>query len=637
MADTHWVELARTLFEGAGHALILFDPITERLREANPAAQRLSGLSAEELVGTTVSKLLRSDHPEGLQRLRLAFRQTGLFRAPEGFRLRTRDDGVWLPVDLTITRLHGEPEPLGLIAAGDVRGRGANGAALRASDAEYRTLLDTLTQSIFLKDQELRFIAANRPFCQVLGCSEADLIGKSDFDFYPPDLAEKYRADDRLVLSEGRHLELEEQTLIGGQLRTVQVVKTPVRDDQGQVRGVLGIFWDVTEQRQIDARLRQAHKMEAIGQLAGGIAHDFNNLLAAMLGNIELILSELSEGHRWSDMLTTAVNAGFRAAELTHQLLSFSRQTELRPEPANLNQSVEETVRFLRRTIDPRIIVQVRLEPNLWRVQADAAQMGQAVMNLCLNARDAMRFGGCLTLATANVTLDSEAARAHPDGWAGAFVRLTVEDTGKGMSAEVRERLFEPFFTTKPMGKGAGLGLAIVFGIVKQHGGWIECESQPNAGSRFHVYLPRLAAAASAPPCPPPRGVPGGAETILLADDEEMLRRLGREILERHGYRVLTVADGAEAVEVYRQRQHEIDLLILDLTMPRLSGLDALRQMRALNPAVPAIIASGYFTDKAVEAVERDGAAGWVAKPYRPADLAREVRAVLDRAGARKS
>jgi PAS domain S-box-containing protein len=501
---------------------------------------------------------------------------------------------------------------------------------LRASDANDRALLDTLTQCIFLKDQELRFLAANRAFCRSLGCSEADMIGKNDFDFYPPHLAEKYQADDRLVLGEGRNLELEEQTLIGSEVRTVQVVKTPLRDAQGQVLGVLGIFWDVTEQRHLEAQLRQTHKMEALGQLAGGIAHDFNNLLAAMLGNVELILSELPEGHRWRELLTTAVNAGFRAAELTRQLLSFSRQTPLRPEPANLNQSVEETVRLLRRTIDPRIVVEVRLEPDLWRVQADTAQMGQVLMNLCLNARDAMPSGGCLTLETANVTLDSEAARVHPDGRAGAFVRLTVQDTGKGMPAVVRERLFEPFFTTKRMGNGAGLGLAMVFGIVKEHGGWIECASQPSAGTSFHVYLPRLLAAAP-PPSPPLLGEPGGSETILLADDEEMLRRLGRQVLERYGYRVLTATDGAEAVEVYRQHQQEIDLVLLDLTMPKLSGLDALREMRALNPSVRAVIASGYFTDQAVQAVERDGAAGWVAKPYRPADLAREVRAVLDR------
>jgi PAS domain S-box-containing protein len=626
MADTHWEMMARTLFEGAGRALILFDPVTERLLEVNPAAQRLSGFRPDELLAMTISDLFRSDAPQGLDRLRQDFQRSGLVRAPHGFSLRTRDDSVWPPVSLTVTRLQAEPHSLGLIAACDNR----------ASETNYRALVDSLTQCIFLKDRDLRFMAANRSFCRSLGCTEADLIGKNDFDFYPVDLAEKYRADDCLVITEGRPLEVEEQNFIDGRLRTVQVVKTPLWDSQGQVQGVLGIFWDVTEQRNLEAQLRQAHKMEAIGQLAGGIAHDFNNLLAAILGNVELVLSELPGDHRWRGLLTTAVQAGFRAAELTRQLLGFSRQTQLKSQVINLNQSVEETVRLLRRTIDPRIVVQVNLDPDLWRVQADPVQVGQLLMNLCLNARDAMPSGGCLTLQTANVTLDSEAVRAHPDGRPGEFVRLTVQDTGTGMSADVQERLFEPFFTTKRLGKGAGLGLALVFGIVKEHGAWIECETQANAGTRFHVYLARLVAVAVPPPAPAPHGVQGGAETILLADDEEMLRRLGREILERYGYRVLTAVDGAEAVELYRQRQQEIGLVILDLTMPKMSGLDALREMRRLNPAVHAIIASGYFTDQAVQAVERDGGAGCVAKPYRPADLAREVRAVLDRAGARK-
>jgi PAS domain S-box-containing protein len=757
-----WEEFAQAVFEEADDALFVFDPETEQLLEANPMGQRLSGFSRKALQEMRVPDVLRPEEPESLQRLRLAFGRMGVFHSQDGFWLRTGQEGGWLPVNLTVTRLHLQDGACGLITARDVReqraahaqlarmerelrrvlssvsdclwsaeidtagqwtfcyfspavatithrpeefflgdlaqwldvlhpedrlraeqdarrlrvGRSLSGEyrlvwpdgavrwvrfnarmsrgdqerpfvvdgvlsditeyrqaedALRASEAKHRTLIENLPQGVFLKDRSLRFTAVNGPFCQDVGRAEADVLGKTDFDLFPAPLAEQFAAADRMVLSEDRRVEREERIELHGKVRTVQVVKTPVHDNRGRVAGVLGIFWDVTEQRQLEAHLRQAHKMEAMGQLASGIAHDFNNLLTAVVGNLELAQGELPAGHPGRDLLANSVKAGFRAAELTRQLLSFARRTPLRPAPLSLNQSVEQTVRLLRHTFDPRITVEVRLEPSLWLVQADAAQIDQVLMNLCLNARDAMAEGGRLTLTTANLALDLDAVRPYPEGRPGEFVRLRVEDSGQGMTPEVRAHLFEPFFTTKAVGKGTGLGLATVFGIVQQHRGWIACRSAVGAGTAFEVYLPRLATAVIPAPVVVDKGGGSGSETILVADDQDMVRTLVATILQRHGYRALTAADGAQAVELYRQRQPEIALVILDLAMPVLSGKDALLALREVNPAVRVLISSGYISDETARDLERAGAAGFVAKPYHAADLARKVRTVLDR------
>jgi PAS domain S-box-containing protein len=758
MADIFWEELGGTLFEEAGDALFLFDPESEQVSQVNPMAQRLSGFTSRELLVMHVTQLIRSDIEGGLQRMRLAFRRTGIFHSQEGFWLRNKKDGLWIPVNLTITRLHTEPRVFGLITARDISERreaharlqeseeryrtlfetsiqgivihqdsvirfgnealaqmfgyespqelagkdvwktlvmphewpvlqertaaclrgdklsvspGWQGVrkdgstiwvqatasrilwegkpaicgflsdvterrrteeAVRSSEAKYRTLVENLSQSIFLKDKELRFVAVNEPFCKNFGRTASELIGNDDYFLFPRHLAEKYRTDDRRVLEERRRLEIEEQTLMHGKTRTVQVVKTPVVDAQGQPIGVLGIFWDVTDQRNLEAQLRQAHKMEAVGQLAGGIAHDFNNLLTGILGNLSLALSDLPEVHPCRDLLVNAESAALRAAELTRQLLGFSRRAPLLQKAVNLNSVVEETIRLLQRTFDPRITIEVACAPDLWAIQADSGSMGQVLMNLCLNARDAMPRGGKLVIQTANRRLDHEAANRTTEGRPGDYVHLQVRDTGAGMMPEVRERIFEPFFTTKEPGKGTGLGLAMVFGIVKAHGGWIECQSEPARGTTFDIYFPAItSASAPLPNAASTDGIRGGQETILLADDEQVVGRLGETILKRHGYQVLVAANGAEALQIFRARHHEIDLVILDLSMPELSGAETLRELRKIDPGAHVLISSGYSGDEELRSVEREGVLGFVGKPYRPVELARQVRETLDK------
>jgi signal transduction histidine kinase/CheY-like chemotaxis protein len=394
-------------------------------------------------------------------------------------------------------------------------------------------------------------------------------------------------------------------------------------------------------------QLRQVQKMEAVGQLACGVAHDFNNLLTAILGNLALLQGHLLPDDPNRALLEATERAAWRAASLSRQLLGYSRRTLLPPQALNANTILVEVMGLLKRTIDPRICLRTKSTADLWQVEADPNQLSQVLMNLCLNARDAVqqlldgarvdREGSrgqrqaTIVLETANVVLSPADGRDRPQARAGEFVRLCVRDNGTGIAPEVQAHLFEPFFTTKEPGKGTGLGLAMVLDIVSQHHGWVEFHSALDQGTRFDVYLPRhRAPVAPSNRLAAPRPSCVGQETILLVDDEALVRNLGRTILERFGYHVLLANDGQDALDVYRRQQRPIDLVVLDLTMPRLSGREALRQLREIDPAVRILYASGYSAEH-LTAEDHEHSCGFVSKPYRPEDLAHAVRAALDR------
>jgi PAS domain S-box-containing protein len=503
---------------------------------------------------------------------------------------------------------------------------------LREANSFLMSIFENIPIMIFVKDAAtLRFERLNQAGEKLLGVRRDDVIGKSDHDLFPKDEADFFVQTDRLVLRNKQLADVAEESVRTGRgARILHTQKMPLLDPRGEPRHLLGISEDITDRKRLEDLLRQAQKMEAIGQLAGGVAHDFNNLLTVILGNLGLALSELPSNHPHRELLAAAEQAAHRGAELTRQLLGFSRRTLLHPEPVDLNASMDEAVRLLHRTIDPRITLEMRPAPGLWPVRADPGQMSQVLMNLCLNARDAMPDGGRLTLETANLTLDREAAGGHLEGRPGDFVRLRVSDTGRGIPVEARNHLFEPFFTTKERGKGTGLGLAMVFGIVQQHGGWIDWDSRIGEGTCFDVFLPRLSVASLGPAVPAPRAIRGGAETVLLVDDQEMIRRLGEQILHRYGYRVMTAADGAEAVRLFGQHHARIDLVILDMVMPQLAGPEAFRELRRIDPLIPVLISSANSPEAVAGLADCQGAAGFVTKPYQPFDLARGVRAALD-------
>jgi PAS domain S-box-containing protein len=405
---------------------------------------------------------------------------------------------------------------------------------------------------------------------------------------------------------------------------------SPVRDASGTIVNFVGVKRDITEHLELSKQLQEAQKMEAVGTLAGGIAHDFNNLLQAVLGYSELILAEEDLPEHFRNDLEKILLAGKSGADLVKRLLTFSRKTETNPRHLDLNQSIRQTQKFLQRTIPKIIDIELRLSEGLAPIHADSTQMDQVIMNLAVNARDAMPEGGKLLIETANVVLDDDYARSHLEAKPGSYVLLRVTDTGSGMDKETLKHIFEPFYTTKGPGKGTGLGLAMVFGIVKQHHGFIKCSSEVGRGATFEIYLPALTSilqldqlAVSATP-------PTGTETILLVDDEELLLDLGKRILSKAGYTVLTAHNGKGALDLYRSDKGTISLVILDLIMPEMDGKQCLKELLKLDPGTRVLVASGYAADgPTMEALE-EGAKGFVPKPFDIGQLLQTVRDALD-------
>jgi two-component system, cell cycle sensor histidine kinase and response regulator CckA len=395
----------------------------------------------------------------------------------------------------------------------------------------------------------------------------------------------------------------------------------------------------MTEMRRAEAaliaseeQLRQAQKLESIGILAGGLAHDFNNMLTAINGYSELILRRIEKGDPIRKHVEEIKKAGERSAELTRQLLAFSRRQILQPTALNLNEVVADTASMLERLIGRNISIRTVLAPDLCEIQADLGQLTQVIVNLLINARDALPDGGSVVLETAVIDLDADRAAQHVNMEAGRYAMLAISDNGVGMDEQTRSRVFEPFFTTKPAGRGTGLGLATVYGIVKQSGGNIWVYSEPGKGSTFKVYLPQTARAAKAAASPTDQREPhAGSETILLVEDEPSVRALAKQILETCGYDVLEASDGAEALLRFGDETVEIDLLVTDLVMPGMGGWELSELVRERCPRIKVLFTSGYTDDAVVRHGLIDEGQNFLQKPFTFDSLARKVRAVIDR------
>jgi two-component system, cell cycle sensor histidine kinase and response regulator CckA len=409
---------------------------------------------------------------------------------------------------------------------------------------------------------------------------------------------------------------------------------TLVRDEAGQPQSILAINTDVTKKKSLEAQLLHAQRMEGIGMVAGGVAHDFNNLLTVISGYSEMVLGRMKPDDPSRGLLQEVHKAGERAAALTHQLLAFSRKQVLQVQVLDLNSLITDAEKMLSRLIGEDVQMVTEGDPRLGRVKADAGQIEQILLNLFVNARDAMPQGGRLTVMTRNVELDENYARAHPYVKPGRYVLLAVSDTGAGMDEATRARVFEPFFTTKEPGKGTGLGLATVYGIVKQSGGSVELDSAPGRGTTFQIYLPRVEEAVPARKSPSGEfKAPRGTETLLLVDDDAAVRSLCRLALQTFGYQVLDAADGAAALLLSEAYQARIHLLVTDVVMPGMNGRELANRLTKLRPGLKVLYVSGYTDDAVVRNGVAAGGVAFLAKPITPGMLARKVRQVLDEMG----
>ncbi len=405
---------------------------------------------------------------------------------------------------------------------------------------------------------------------------------------------------------------------------------SPIRDEKGRIVNFVAVKRDVTREAALEDQLRQAQKMEAVGQLAGGVAHDFNNLLQAIMGHAQLALADLKPDSGLSRDLEQVVSAAQKAAGLTSQLLAFSRRQVLQPKPINLGNLVENLTKMLGRLLGQHIEIQVVNDPGLGHVKADAGQMEQILMNLAVNARDAMPEGGTLTIETHNFTLDEEFCDSHAWARPGDYILLTVTDTGLGIPRHHLEHIFEPFFTTKEVGKGTGLGLATVYGIVKQHEGLIDVDSEPGKGSQFRVFIPRCDDAVVSGEADRRNEPPKGSETILIVEDDPQVRNLAVRILGKGGYRVVQAVDGEQGLRVFREKGDCIDLVLLDIVMPKMNGKVLYDKIREIAPRMPVLFSSGYSSHILNTDLVPEGDFQMIQKPYRPDDLLRRVRKVLD-------
>jgi PAS domain S-box-containing protein len=629
---------------------------------ANDAFCKMSGYNRHEVIGRSLHFLRGPDSsPDTLNQIRDALEGAQSLRVE----LKNyRKDGVPFWVDLSLVPV---PDPNGgaahwVMIQRDITDRKKAEDALLRSEGLFRGIFENTSAGVSLTDASGRFVSCNPSFVAMTGRTVEELLTLTPSAItHPDDWAAQLplMAEIRAGLRDHFNI-LKRYVWPNGEVLWVELSFVAVYGPTGEYEYGLGVSLNVNERRRLEDQLRQAQKMDAIGQMAGGVAHDFNNLLTAVLGNLALVNLPRNDPNR--ALLATVEQAAVRAADLTGKLLGYARRNQLVFAPINPADAFDEVVGLLHRTLDPRVQLVVRVAADCEPVHADPTLLTQALMNLCLNSRDAMPQGGTLSLIAEMVEVTAANADRFPgDSRPGRFVRLAVLDTGTGMAEEVKSRIFEPFFTTKGQGKGTGLGLPMVQGIVKQHQGWVTCSSTWGRGTRLDLYLPPADPSVVArsilrsPPSaattevelvqtPLPRVIRGFKEdlsegveedaaepdlkaTILLVDDESMIRELGQVVLDRAGFRVLTADDGVAAVDVFANEHEEIDLVILDVTMPRMSGRDAFRHLLEIDPAARILFSTGYSDE---HIAELDGAVGLLSKPYRPHELLTAVQSALD-------
>ncbi|NNF99923.1 MAG: response regulator [Desulfobacteraceae bacterium] len=504
---------------------------------------------------------------------------------------------------------------------------------LKSNEQKLQNILDFAPPVIYLKDLHGKYIMGNKQFEHIYQVPRDQIAGLDDRQLHDGDTYRIIRAGDDRIIDTGTHIEVEEKIERNGKAKTYSTIKFPLKNTGGEIYAIGGISTDITVNRHLESQLRQAQKLEAIGTLASGVAHDFNNILQAISGYIELMLLQEKGRAVNKQPLNQMQSAIDRAADLIRRLLIFSRKSDVKLKLLDLNNTISHAMGLLERTLPKMIQIRKDFSACPATVYADPVQMEQVLMNMGVNAGDAMPDGGTLTIRTANVTLTEEFCRPRPETTPGDYVLIEIDDTGAGMDQDTLQRVFEPFFTTKGIGKGTGLGLATVYGIVKHLRGHISCNSRPGMGTNFKLYIPSISSAKNMAEnenvC---KRIPisKGNERILVVDDEETVREIAENALNKFGYTVTTAENGEQAIETYKGMRNAIDLVILDLGMPGMGGLKCLKALIDLYPQVKVLIASGYGQSDTISKSLEFGAAAFIKKPYHILDLGKIVRNLLD-------
>lgn len=515
--------------------------------------------------------------------------------------------------------------------------------SLQRSEDRYHRLLDSMMDGFACVGMDGRIIQYNRAFRQMLGYDDEELKSLTYRDLTPEKWLEYEQQiiDDYVLVRGYSDIYTKEYRKKDGSVIPVELNTYLITNDKGEKEGMWAIVRDITERKKseeekkkLEAQLLQAQKMEAIGALAGGVAHDFNNILNVIMGYGYLVMDMVSSDDSLAEPIQEILAAADRAANLTRQLLVFSKKREVSEKIVDINEIIAGIQKMLARLIGEHIELKVCLTDRRLTVMADVGQIEQALMNLASNARDAMPKGGSLTIMTEAEVMDDAHAKAFGDIKSATYAIINVADTGTGMDAETQAKIFDPFFTTKETGKGTGLGLAISYGIVKQYGGRITCYSELGKGSVFRIYLPLISSKeVSIPDANPPETVTGGSETILFAEDDPHLREMGRTVLESFGYSVITAEDGEDALRKFFKNEDTIKLTLLDLIMPKKGGLEVYSKIRKNAPQAVVLFMSGYSRDM-IRGIREDDKIEIIRKPFTPSAMLRKIREILDRGGA---
>jgi PAS domain S-box-containing protein len=626
----------RELFDATSDAHLVHDP-EGRILLVNAQTCELFGYTRQEALALTMGDLSARMPPFTRERA-LAYVERAMQEGECAFEwLAQRSAGGLFWTEVTLRRLELDGRAVVLASVRDIDARKHMEAALRSSEERFGTIFNaTSTMLAFTERKHGRIVDVNDAWLEARGAKREEVIGKNGLELGLWAVVEDRTRIMAMLSRDGRVREVEADLNMGGRTLPARISAEHI-----EVHGEPFVLWELTdlserkraerEEELLRNQLLQAQKMESIGQLAGGIAHDFNNILSVILGFGDLVQSRLAAGSTEASFVGEMVRAGERASELTKQLLAFSRKQVMQPrvvDPVTVLRGMEP---MLARLIGEDVIVQLALMDGTGAIRVDVSHLEQAIMNLVVNARDAMPDGGTLTLETANVDFDATMASKHADMRTGPHVMIAVSDTGAGMDVATRERAFEPFFTTKGPGKGTGLGLSTVYGIVKQSGGWVWLYSEEGKGTTFKLYFPRsIEPAQAAGDQPPPPVRPRAGTVVLLVEDEPQVRRLGAKILGDAGYTVLVAGDPREALDIAHGHVGDIHLLLTDVVMPHMSGRQLAEKVTAARPETRVIYVSGYTENTVVHRGEVDEGVNFLSKPITPNRLLAMVARVLD-------